>query len=97
MRVLDILLPDVLAGEVDKNVLEIGLFHDLRFFEATGEKGFDEVFGGVNGDDLAFIHYGETVAEDFSFVHVVSGDDDGDAGLANFLDELPEVAARLGV
>lgn len=73
------------------------MFDDLGFFEATFEEVLDEVFGGVDNDNFAGVHDGEAVAEDFGFVHVVGGEDDGEAGFADGLDEFPEVATGLGV
>src|ERR1700675_1588767 len=57
----------------------------------------DEVGGSAFGDDLAVIDDGEAVAEAFGFVHVVRGEEDGATFFLENADDVPELAAALGI
>ena len=67
-------------------------------FDACADVGLgEEILGSVEGDDFGVVHDGDAVAEDFGFVHVVGGEDDGFAFGFDLFDEVPKVAAGLGV
>src|ERR1700682_5777417 len=57
----------------------------------------DQVGGSVFDDYLAVIYGGETIAEAFGFVHVVSGEQDGATFFLEDADDVPELAAALGI
>ena len=57
----------------------------------------DELLRGAEGDDAAMIHDGDAVAEALGLLHVMGGEDDGAAGLLELVDQVPEMAAGLGV
>ena len=68
--------------------------NSTRCFDAHGSNQFAR---RAERDGFAVIHDGHTVAEPFGFIHVVGGEQDGAAGAAEFLDEVPELAAGLGI
>src|SRR3981081_2001028 len=57
----------------------------------------DQVGRSAFGDDLTVIDDGEAIAEAFGFVHVVSGEEDGAALFLEDADDVPELAAALGI
>ena len=57
----------------------------------------DELGRSSFSDDLAVIDYGQAVAETFCFVHVVSGEQDGATLFLEDTDDIPELAAALGI
>src|ERR1019366_7860477 len=57
----------------------------------------DEVAGSAFGYDLAVIDDGELVAEAFGLVHIVRGEQDGATFFLESADDVPELAAALGI
>ena len=57
----------------------------------------DQLAGEPLRDDLALIDDGDAIAEAFGLVHVMRGQQDGPATLAQVADDVPELAAGLGV
>src|SRR4030095_6346633 len=53
-----ILIPQLPSSQVDKDVFQISLLYMLFFLKAFFQKLPDEVFGCIEGDDLAVIHDG---------------------------------------
>src|SRR5260370_2925244 len=88
------------AGEVASEAESEGTFRRSAFNAQcalrlnVGE--FAERVGGAIGDELAEINVGD-VAATLGFVHVVSGDEEGDAVTGKLEEEIPELAARDGV
>jgi hypothetical protein len=56
-----------------------------------------EAGGGVQRDHAAVVDQGDAVAEPFGFLHEVGDQDDRHAAVADVLDQLPGVPARLRV
>src|ERR1019366_1147966 len=69
----------------------------LELDHVMAAEAVDEVAGSAFGNDLAVIDDGEAVAEAFGFVHVVSGEQDGATFLLESADDVPELAAALGI
>ena len=76
-----------------------------RFCRAAGCK-FHHLFRAVcrnqfawraESDRLAMIDNGYTIAKALSLVHVMRGEQDGAAGLLEFLDQFPELASSLRI
>ena len=57
----------------------------------------DQFARRAQSDLFAMIHDGHAVAKALGFVHVVCGEQNGAAGLFEFLDQFPELAAGLGI
>ena len=57
----------------------------------------DQLARRAQGDDLALVDDGDAVAEPLGLVHVVGGEKDGSAAVLQVPDDLPELAAGLGV
>src|SRR4029077_10174744 len=72
-------------------------FAYLEFDHVMAAQAVDELGGGAFGDDLAVIDDGEAVAEAFGLVHVVRGEQDGPTALLEDADDVPELAAPLGI
>ena len=53
--------------------------------------------GRAEGDDLAVVHDGDAIAEALGLVHVVRGENDGAAAPLEVVDQVPQMAARLGI
>lgn len=87
----------LLSSEIDENIFKISLFDMLRFLKTPSEQGLDQFFRGVKGDDVTTVHDGDAIAQYFGFVHIMSRQDDGDAAVTHFANEIPEVAASLRV
>src|SRR6266446_8459523 len=101
----------MLVGEFDEDVFEAG-GEGTREAEGAGNfrrsdfnaqcalrlnvGEFAERVGRTVGDELAEINVGD-VAATLGFVHVVSGDEEGDAVTGKLEEEIPELAARDGV
>jgi len=60
-------------------------------------QAFDQFSGGAFSDDLAMIDNGEAVAEALGLVHVMRGEEHSAASLLKGADDLPELAAALGI
>src|SRR5216684_949445 len=88
------------AGEVTREAESAGNFRRSDFNAQcalrlnVGE--FAERVGRTVGDELAEINVGD-VAATLGFVHVVSGDEEGDAVTGKLEEEIPDLAARDGV
>ncbi len=65
--------------------------------ELLGADGLLEGGGGVLDEDLAVVDDGDAVAELVGLFHVVGGEDDGDALLAEAADGVPHGDAGLGI
>src|SRR5208337_2816828 len=57
----------------------------------------DQVGGSAFGDDLTVIDNGEAVTEAFGLVHVVSREQDGATFFLEGANDVPELAAALGI
>src|SRR5258708_14314330 len=62
-----------------------------------GAEAVDELGRSSVSDDPAVIDDGEAVAETFGFVHVVSGEQDSAPFFLEDADDVPELAAALGI
>ena len=69
----------------------------LELDHVMAAEAVDEVGGSAFGDDLAVIDYGEAVAEAFGLVHVMRGEQDGATFFLESADDVPELAAALGI
>ena len=78
-------------------VVGVFVFAYLELDHVMAAEAVDELGGSAFGDDLAMIDDGEAVAEAFSFVHVVSGEEDGPTFFLEDADDVPELAAALGI
>jgi hypothetical protein len=70
---------------------------DSELDHVMAAEAVDEVGGSAFGDDLAVIHDGEAVAEAFGLVHVVSGEKNSATFFLEDADDVPELAAALGI
>src|ERR1039458_2069003 len=77
-------------------VVLIGVAY-LELDHVMAAQAVDEVRGSAFGYDLAVIDYGELVAEAFGLVHVVRGEQDGATFFLESADDVPELAAALGI
>ena len=78
-------------------VVGISVFAHLKFNHVMAAEAIDEIGGSAFGDDLAVINYSKTVAEAFGLVHVVRGEKDGATFVLEGADDIPELAAALGI
>src|SRR5438105_13483627 len=90
-------LAQLASGQVEKDVLEIGLLGDHRLAEAAAQELRDERSRRVERDDLPGVHDRDAVAQDLGLVEVVRGEENGRAPLPDVANELPQIAARLRV
>ena len=51
----------------------------------------------INGDDFTIVHNRQAVAQQFSLVHVMRGQHDSDALIANLFDQIPQIATSLRI
>src|SRR5712691_3120232 len=100
----------MLVGEFDEDVFEAGsegtnlgdgdaVFQELFTEIVEIEMVFDERMDGLpenGGAAAAEVNVGDMAAA-LGFVHVVSGDEEGDAVTGKLEEEIPELAARDGV
>ena len=59
--------------------------------------GGDQLLRSAQRDDAAVIHDGDAVAQALGLIHVVRGENDGAARLLELVDQVPQMAARLGI
>jgi hypothetical protein len=69
----------------------------LELDHVMAAEAVDEVGGSAFGYDLAVIDYGELVAEAFGLVHVVRGEQHGATFFLEDADDVPVLAAALGI
>ena len=69
----------------------------MEFDHVMAAHAVDKVGGSAFGDDLTVIDDGEAIAEALGFIHVVSGEQDGATLLLEGADDVPELAAALGI
>jgi hypothetical protein len=74
-----------------------GLIFEVEFVDFFGSDGGLEGGGGILHEDFAVVDDGDAVAELVGLFHVVGGEDDGDAFLAELADGLPHGESGLGV
>src|SRR5207244_2939436 len=69
----------------------------VEFVDAGGADGTLERGWSVFDEDLAVVDDGDAVAELVGLLHIVGGEDDGDAFAAEVADGVPHGDAALGV
>ena len=74
-----------------------GLALGSKFQEVLHAERGDQAARRIQRDYLAVIHDGDTIAKFFCFVHVVRGEQDCASAAFQLVDEIPKLAARLGV
>ncbi len=70
---------------------------DLELDHVMASQPVDKVGGSAFGDDFSVIDDGQPVAEAFGLVHVVRGEQDSATFFLEGADDVPELAAALGI
>ena len=77
--------------------LTVRVAADFELDYVMAAEAVDQIGRSAFGDDLAVIDDGKAVAEALGFVHVVRGEQDGATFLLEGADDVPELAAALGI
>lgn len=85
------------APQIDFVAIRIAIAIDLELDYVMAAEAVDQVGGSAFGDDLAVIYDGQLVAKALGFVHVVGGEQDGATFFLEDADDVPELAAALGI
>src|SRR5215469_9889229 len=72
-------------------------FADAELDNVMAAEAGDQIRGRTFGDDLAVIDNGKAVAEAFSLVHVMRGEEHGAAGVLEGANDVPELTAALRI
>src|SRR4051812_32625281 len=69
----------------------------LLFRKATLQQLLNKTLRRVDSNNFTIIHHGDTVTEDFRFIHVVRRHDNTDAFIPHLFDQFPKMPTRLRV
>src|SRR5690349_15276879 len=82
---------------MNEHIFQVSLLHFFLPFKTTRHQLIYQSIRGIQCNDLTTVYNRATVAEEFSFIHIVSGDHYRSALGAYLLDQRPEIAAGLRV
>ena len=96
-RKYSLILPEIFACKVNKNILQVGCFSFFRPLKSGSYQFIYQLIRALYRYDFSFIHNGNAVAQNFRFIHVMGGYNNGGSFFSYSFYQIPKVSPGLRI